>query len=76
MARKAELSADRAALLVMEDPRLVMTTMMKIAGGSEKFLNECSLEEFIKQSENYRNLDDDGLNQIYKVLMYLGVNGM
>jgi hypothetical protein len=53
-----------------------MTTMMKIAGGSEKFLNECSLEEFIKQSENYRNLDDDGLNQIYKVLMYLGVNGM
>jgi Zn-dependent protease with chaperone function len=74
--RKAELSADRAALLVMEDPRLVMTTMMKIAGGSEKFLNECSLEEFIKQSENYRNLDDDGLNQIYKVLMYLGVNGM
>jgi Zn-dependent protease with chaperone function len=74
--RKAELSADRAALLVTEDPRLVMTTMMKIAGGSEKFLNECSLEEFIKQSENYRNLDDDGLNQIYKVLMYLGVNGM
>jgi Zn-dependent protease with chaperone function len=74
--RKAELSADRAALLVMEDTRMVMTTMMKIAGGSGKFLNECSLEEFIKQSENYRNLDDDGLNQIYKVLMYLGVNGM
>jgi Zn-dependent protease with chaperone function len=74
--RKAELSADRAALLVMEDTRTVMTTMMKIAGGSEKFLNECSLEEFIKQSDNYRNLDDDGLNQIYKVLMYLGANGM
>jgi Zn-dependent protease with chaperone function len=74
--RKAELSADRAALLVMEDTRMVMTTMMKISGGSQKFINECSLEEFIKQSENYRNLDDDGLNQIYKVLMYLGVNGM
>ena len=74
--RKAELSSDRAALLVMDHPRTVMTTMMKIAGGSNKFINECSLDEFIKQSENYRNLDEDGLNQIYKALMYLGVNGM
>lgn len=74
--RKAELSADRAALLVMENPRTVMTTMMKISGGSAKFSNECSLDEFIKQSESYRNLDTDGLNQIYKALMYSGVNGM
>ncbi|PSB50456.1 M48 family metallopeptidase [Chamaesiphon polymorphus] len=74
--RKAELSSDRAALLVMENPRTVMTTMMKISGGSSKFIDECSLEEFIKQSENYRNLDEDGLNQVYKALMYVGVNGM
>jgi Zn-dependent protease with chaperone function len=74
--RKAELSSDRAALLVMENPRTVMTTMMKISGGSDKFIDECSLEEFVKQSENYRNLDEDGLNQIYKALMYVGVNGM
>ncbi len=74
--RKAELSADRAALLVMENPRTVMTTMMKISGGSNRFIDECSLEEFIKQSENYRNLDEDGLNQVYKALMYAGVNGM
>jgi Zn-dependent protease with chaperone function len=74
--RKAELSSDRAALLVMENPRTVMMTMMKLSGGSSKYNDECSLEEFIKQSENYRNLDDDGLNQIYKALMYVGVNGM
>ena len=74
--RKAELSSDRAALLVMENPRTVMTTMMKISGGSNRFIDECSLEEFIKQSENYRNLDEDGLNQVYKALMYAGVNGM
>ncbi len=74
--RKAELSSDRAALLVMENPRTVMTTMMKISGGSKRFNDECSLEEFIKQSESYRNLDEDGLNQIYKALMYVGVNGM
>ena len=74
--RKAELSSDRAALLVMDDPRTVMTTMMKIAGGSSKFIDECSLDEFIKQSENYQNLDQDGLNQVYKALMYSGTNGM
>ena len=74
--RKAELSSDRAALLVMDNPRTVMTTMMKISGGSNRFIDECSLEEFIKQSENYRNLDEDGLNQVYKALMYAGVNGM
>lgn len=74
--RKAELSSDRAALLVMEQPHLVMTTMMKIAGGSSKYNDECSVDEFIKQSEKYRSLDADGLNQIYKALMYLGVNGM
>ncbi len=71
--RKAELSADRAALLVVEDLNTVMTTMMKISGGSNKFAHECHLREFIKQSENYQALDEDGLNQVYKLLMYTGV---
>lgn len=70
--RKAELSADRAALLVVEDLNLVMETMMKLAGVSGKYLNECSLQEFIRQSENYQNLDRDGLNQVYKFFLYNG----
>ncbi len=73
--RKAELSADRAALLVVEDLNTVMTTMMKISGGSTKFANECHLQAFIKQSEDYQALDEDGLNQIYKFMMYNGVIG-
>lgn len=73
--RKAELSADRAALLVLDDLNTVMATMMKISGGSIKYANECSLQEFIQQSENYQALDEDGLNQIYKFLMYTGVQG-
>jgi Zn-dependent protease with chaperone function len=70
--RKAELSSDRAALLVMDDLNPVMSTMMKLSGGSHKYANECSLQEFIKQSENYQALDEDGLNQVYKFLMYYG----
>ncbi|MEH2244853.1 M48 family metallopeptidase [Nostoc sp.] len=74
--RKAELSSDRAALLVMDDLNPVMSTMMKLSGGSSKYANECSLQEFIKQSENYQALDEDGLNQVYKFLMYNGAQGM
>lgn len=73
--RKAELSADRAALLAMDDLRVVMQTMMKLSGGSHKYAHECSLDEFILQSENYLELDRDGLNQLYKFLIYNGGQG-
>jgi Zn-dependent protease with chaperone function len=73
--RKAELSCDRAALLVMDDLNTVMQTMMKLSGGSTKYSHECSLNEFIRQSESYQELDQDGLNQIYKFLLYNGGNG-
>ncbi len=73
--RKAELSADRAALLVVDDLNSVMSSMMKVSGGSIKYANECSLQEFIRQSENYQALDEDGLNQIYKFLIYNGSQG-
>lgn len=68
--RKAELSADRAALLVMDDLPPIMHSMMKIAGGSSKYAHELSLDEFVRQSERYQSLDEDGLNQIYKFFLY------
>ncbi|MEM6751791.1 MAG: M48 family metallopeptidase [Cyanobacteria bacterium P01_C01_bin.38] len=73
--RKAELTADRAALLVTDDLTTVMSSMMKISGGSNKYANECNLEEFICQSENYQALDKDGLNQMYDFLIYNGAQG-
>jgi len=68
--RKAELSADRASLLVMDELNPVLKSMMKISGGSLNHANELSLEEFIRQSERYQDLDQDGLNQVYKFLLY------
>jgi Zn-dependent protease with chaperone function len=68
--RRAELSADRAALLVVDDLNPVMRAMMKLAGGSSKYANECSLDEFMRQSERYQDLDADELNQVYKFLLY------
>lgn len=68
--RKAELSADRAALLVMDELNPVMYSMMRLAGGSSKYAHECSLDEFMRQSEKYQNLDSDSLNQVYKFILY------
>jgi len=68
--RRSELSADRAALLVIDDLNPVLTSMMKMAGGSIKYGNECSLPEFIDQAKRYQTLDEDGLNQVYKFLLY------
>ncbi len=73
--RKAELSADRAALLVMDDLNPILHTMMKLAGGSAKYGHEMSLTEFTQQSQDYDALDQDQLNQIYKFLIYNGGNG-
>ena len=74
--RKAELSADRAALLATDDLPLVMQTMLKIAGGSHQFSHEISVSEFERQAEAYRELDQDELNQLYKFLIYNGGQGI
>jgi Zn-dependent protease with chaperone function len=70
--RKAELSSDRAALLVTDDLDTVLQAMMQVSGGSRAFAHELSLAEFCKQSQNYQELDRNSLNQIYKFLLYNG----
>lgn len=50
--------------------------MMKISGCSNKYPNECSLHEFIQQSEKYQTLDNDRLNQVYRFLMCNSAQGI
>ncbi|MGK7929404.1 MAG: peptidase M48, partial [Spirulina sp.] len=45
------------------------------AGGVPKYAHEFSLDEFMRQSEEYQELDRDELNQIYKFLLYNGGQG-
>ena len=68
--RKAELSSDRAALLVVDDLDVVALSMLKVAGGSRQHAQELSLAEFKQQARDYANLDSDGMNQLYKFLLY------
>jgi Zn-dependent protease with chaperone function len=67
--RKSELSCDRAGLLAMQDPEIVMRAMLKMAGGAQK--DETSLQEFIAQAEEYRE-SGDVADQVFKVLNLLG----
>lgn len=67
--RKSELSCDRAGLLGVQDPEVVMRTMLKMAGGGTT--EETSLQEFIVQAEEYRD-GGDVADQVFKVLNLLG----
>ena len=66
--RKAELSSDRAALLTVQDPEIIISVNMKLAGGCKAIYEQFNREEFLKQADDYRELDRDTLSQIYKVL--------
>ncbi len=67
--RKAELSCDRAGLLAVQDPEVVMRTMLKMAGGGTD--EETSLQEFITQAEEYR-AGGDVADQVFKILNLIG----
>mmetsp|Transcript_1755 Transcript_1755/g.5092 ORF Transcript_1755/g.5092 Transcript_1755/m.5092 type:complete len:323 (-) Transcript_1755:264-1232(-) len=51
--RAAELTCDRAALLVAQDPRTVVSALMKLAGGSPSFAHELNVDAFLKQARSY-----------------------
>ncbi|HEY8470580.1 MAG TPA: M48 family metallopeptidase [Longimicrobiales bacterium] len=68
--RKAELSADRAGLLAMQDPEAAMRSMMKLAGGGTN--EETDLGEFLAQADEYRK-GGDLVDAVFKVLNLLAV---
>ena len=66
--RKAELSADRAGLLVGQDPRASLRGLMKLAGGNH--LHEMNVDAFLQQAEEYEAAGDlrDSVLKILNVL--------
>lgn len=51
--RAAEFSCDRAALLVMQEPKVVMSALMKLAGGSKTFSDDLNVDEFVDQATDF-----------------------
>lgn len=58
--RKSELSSDRCAGLVTS-PETVAKMMARLAGGPERITSDLSLNEWVKQAEEYEKLWNDGL---------------
>jgi Zn-dependent protease with chaperone function len=66
--RCAELSCDRAALLVSQDPRVVASVLMKLCGGSPSLADQLNLEAFLDQARAYDAISDHQLGQTLKQL--------
>lgn len=64
--RCAELSCDRAALLASQDPQIVMSVLMKLAGGSPTLAPQLNLAAFIEQARAYESVSDTQLGEMLK----------
>lgn len=51
--QSAELSCDRASLLVVQDPRVVVSVIMKLTGGAASFADEMNPDAFLRQAREY-----------------------
>jgi Zn-dependent protease with chaperone function len=71
-ARRAELSCDRAALLVIQDEHVVGRTMMKLAGGT--FASRIDYDLFLDQAREFQqNYDEKKLDRFWADIISSGM---
>ncbi|MBC8136885.1 MAG: M48 family metalloprotease [Fibrella sp.] len=69
--RQAEMSCDRAGLLVVQDPRSALSALMKLGGGSTRFDNEANLDTFLEQARAHSQTSGlEGLSRAILFVMY------
>ena len=64
--RCAEFTCDRAALLATQDPKTIMSVMMKLTGGSPSLASQLNLDAFIAQARAYDEVDKTDMGQLLK----------
>lgn len=67
-ARCAEFTCDRAALLAMQDPKVIMSVLMKLSGGSPTLAPQLNLDAFIEQARAYDAVSETELGQMLKAV--------
>ena len=71
-ARRAELSCDRAALLVTQDADIIGCTMMKLCGGT--FASKVDYEQFLIQARDFqKDYDDKALDRFWADIITSGL---
>ncbi len=72
-ARRAELSCDRAALLVTQDPHVIGRTMMKLGGGT--FASKIDYDQFLEQAREFqKNYDEKKLDRFWADMLNAGLS--
>ncbi|MCX7595908.1 MAG: M48 family metallopeptidase [Fischerella sp.] len=64
--RCAEFTCDRAALLATQDPKVVMSVLMKLSGGSPTLAPQLNLDAFIAQARAYDDISKTELGEMVK----------
>ncbi|MDB9451327.1 M48 family metallopeptidase [Dolichospermum circinale] len=64
--RCAEFTCDRAALLATQNPKVVMSVLMKLAGGSPSLAPQLNLEAFVDQARAYDDISKTELGEMVK----------
>ena len=64
--RCAEFTCDRAALLATQNPKVVMSVLMKLAGGSPTLAPQLNLDAFIAQARAYDDISKTDLGEMVK----------
>ena len=67
--RKAELTADRAGLLCVQNLDPCLTVFMKLAGGATRLWAEMDRAEFLRQIQAYEEADRSSLSRAYKMFV-------
>jgi Zn-dependent protease with chaperone function len=71
-ARRAELSCDRAALLVTQDADVIGRTMMKLCGGT--FASKVDYDQFLAQARDFqKNYDAKALDRFWADVISSGM---
>ncbi|QSV55477.1 MAG: M48 family metallopeptidase [Dolichospermum sp. UKL201] len=64
--RCAEFTCDRAALLATQNPKVVMSVLMKLAGGSPTLAPQLNLDAFVDQARAYDDISKTELGEMVK----------
>jgi Zn-dependent protease with chaperone function len=67
--RSAELTADRAGLLCVQELDPCIRVFMKLAGGAPRLFDEMDQSEFMRQIRDYEEADQSTLNKAYKAIL-------
>ncbi len=64
--RCAEFTCDRAALLATQDPKAVMSVLMKLSGGSPSLAPKLNLDAFLAQARAYDQMSNSEMGELLK----------